>query len=239
MEFESVIKTHYPYLAAVIYDDNLTSKDLHPSLTDDSSCVHNVHHKTFQINLDRSHLPSMVNSNPDICHKNLTSKISNTTCDRNLNIVPYHFDMQPHTHEIPSKDTFKAIIPSPCTEAFEKYFHGISNDQGFFDMAYTTSPTVEHVPHDNPMWENEQNQGFIFGTESNFNLAMADSNQFNMPKPILGANEDTIINRRQNNQVMKTDQIKKKNKRLQMRRISKPTKKPSIIKGQWTSEEDK
>lgn len=240
MEFESVIKMHYPHLAAVIYDDNLTSKDFNPSLTDDSSCVHNVHHKTVQINLDRSHLPSMVNSNPDLYHKKHTSKISNTTSNhfiRNLNIVSYHFDMQPHTHEIPSKDTFRAIIPSPCTEAFEKYFHGISNDQGFFDMAYTTSPNVEHVSHDNTMWENDQSQGFIFGTESNFNLAMVDSN---MPKPILSANEDTIMNRRQNNQVMiKTDQIKKKNKRLQMRRISKPIKKPSIIKGQWTSEEDK
>jgi len=50
-----VFKMHYPYLAAVIYDDSSTLKDFHPSLTDDFSCVHNVHHK-----------PSMVNSNPDL-----------------------------------------------------------------------------------------------------------------------------------------------------------------------------
>ncbi|CAE6070375.1 unnamed protein product [Arabidopsis arenosa] len=241
MEFESVIKMHYPYLAAVMYDDSLALKDFYPSLTDDFPCVHNVHHKPFQINLDRSHLPSMVNSNPDLCHKNLSSKISSTTSDhfiQNLNIVPYHFDMQPHTYETPSKETIRGITPSPCTEAFEAYFHGTSNDQGFFGMAYTTSPTtdpnVSHVSHDNTMWENDQNQGSIFGTESTFNLAMVDS------KPILSANEDTIMNRRQNNQVMiKTEQIKKKNKRLQMRRICKPAKKASIIKGQWTPEEDK
>lgn len=148
--------------------------------------------------------------------------------------------MQPHTHEIPSKE---GITPSPCTEAFETYFHGTSNDQSFFGMAYTTSQTIEpnvsHVPHDNTMWENDQNQGFIFGTESTFNLAMVDSNRFNMPKPILSTNEDTIV-ARQNNQVMiKTEQIKKKNKRLQMRRVCKPAKKASIIKGQWTSVEDK
>lgn len=91
MEFESVIKRHYPYLAAVIYDDSHTLKDFHPSLTDDFSCVHNVHHKPFQINLDRSHLSSMVNSKPDLCLKILTSKISGTTSDhfiQNLNIVP-------------------------------------------------------------------------------------------------------------------------------------------------------
>ncbi|KAG7563815.1 Myb domain [Arabidopsis suecica] len=203
MEFESVIKMHYPYLAAVMYDDSLALKDFHPSLTDDFPCVHNVHHKPFQINLDRSHLPSM-----------------------------------PHTYEIPSKETIRGITPSPCTEAFEAYFHGTSNDQGLFGMAYTTSPTtdpnVSHVSHDNTMWDNDHNQGSIFGTESTFNLAMVDS------KPILSANEDTIMNRRQNNQVMiKTEQIKKKNKRLQMRRISKPAKKASIIKGQWTPEEDK
>ncbi|CAA0383923.1 unnamed protein product [Arabidopsis thaliana] len=198
MEFESVFKMHYPYLAAVIYDDSSTLKDFHPSLTDDFSCVHNVHHK-----------PSM-----------------------------------PHTYEIPSKETIRGITPSPCTEAFEACFHGTSNDHGFFGMAYTTPPTIEpnvsHVSHDNTMWENDQNQGFIFGTESTLNQAMADSNQFNMPKPLLSANEDTIMTRRQNNQVMiKTEQIKKKNKRFQMRRICKPTKKASIIKGQWTPEEDK
>ncbi|XP_010425555.1 PREDICTED: transcription factor MYB98-like [Camelina sativa] len=202
MEFESVIKMHYPYLAAVIYDDNLTIKD-------EFSCVHNMHQKPIQINLDSSHLPSM-----------------------------------PHTHEMPSNETIRGITPSPCTETFETYFHGTSNNQGFFSMAYTTSQTVEsnvsHVTHESTMWENDQNQGFIFGTESTFNLALVESNQFNMPKPNLSANEDTIISRGQNNQVMiKTEQVKKKNKRFQMRRICKPAKKASIIKGQWSPEEDK
>ncbi|XP_010502784.1 PREDICTED: transcription factor MYB46-like [Camelina sativa] len=202
MEFESVIKMHYPYLAAVIYDDSLTIKD-------DFSCIHNMHHKPIQINLDMSHLPSM-----------------------------------PHTHEIPSKETNRGITPSPCTETFETYFHGTSNDQGFFSMAYTTSQTVEsnvsHVTHESTMWENDQNQGFIFGTESTFNLALVESNQFIMPKPNLSANEDTIISRLQNNQVMiKTEQVKKNNKRFQIRRIRKPTKNASIIKGQWTPVEDK
>lgn len=252
MEFESVIKMHYPYLAAVIYDDNLTLKDFHPSLTDDVSCVtyQNMHHKPFQVNLDKSHLPSMINSTPHhLCHKSPTSKISNTNSDhfiRNLNVIPYHFDMQPHTYEMPSKDTF---MPSSCTETFETYLHGLSNNKSLFDMAYTTSPTVEpkdvpyilHVPHDNTMWEHDQNQGLTLGTESTFNPAMLDSNLFDSSKPmgILCANEDTIMNQRQNNQVMmKTNQIKK-NKRLQMRRGCKPTKKASIIKGQWTSEEDR
>ncbi|WZZ74206.1 hypothetical protein YC2023_085576 [Brassica napus] len=47
---------------------------------------------------------------PDLYHKSLTSKISNTTSDHipNLNVPPYHFDI------------FKGITPSPCIEAFEK-----------------------------------------------------------------------------------------------------------------------
>ncbi|XP_023637747.1 transcription factor MYB118 isoform X2 [Capsella rubella] len=154
MEFESVIKMHYPYLAAVIYDDSSALKDLHPSLTDDFSCVPSVHHKSIQINLDMPHLPP-----------------------------------KPNTHEIPSKETISGITPPPCTGAFETYFHGTSNDQSF---------------------------------------------------SVLSTNEDTIIARCQNDQVViKTEQLKKKNKRLHMRRICKPAKKTSIVKGQWTSEEDK
>ncbi|EOA25362.1 hypothetical protein CARUB_v10018693mg [Capsella rubella] len=209
MEFESVIKMHYPYLAAVIYDDSSALKDLHPSLTDDFSCVPSVHHKSIQINLDMPHLPP-----------------------------------KPNTHEIPSKETISGITPPPCTGAFETYFHGTSNDQSFSGMANTTSQTIEFnvsdVTHDNTMWKNDQNQGFIFRTESTFNLTMVDSNQFNVVKPVLSTNEDTIIARCQNDQVViKTEQLKKKNKRLHMRRICKPAKKTSIVKGQWTSEEDK
>ncbi|ESQ32688.1 hypothetical protein EUTSA_v10005564mg [Eutrema salsugineum] len=203
MEFESVIKMHYPYLAAVIYDDNLTLKDFHSSLTDDVSCIQNMHHKRSQ----------------------------------------------PQTYEIPSKDTFRGIIPSPCTEAFEAYLHGISNDQDLFDMAYSTSlgvepkdvPNVSHVQRENTMWENNQNQGLVFGTEAIFNLAMVDSNLYDAAKSmgISSANVDPIMNRRHHNQILiKTDQIKK-HKRFQMRRVCKPTKKASIIKGQWTSEEDR
>ncbi|CAH2045140.1 unnamed protein product [Thlaspi arvense] len=243
MEFESVIKMHYPYLAAVMYDDNFTLKDFHPSLSDDVSCIQNVHHKSFQINLDKSHLP------PDLCHKNLASKVSNTTSGhiQNLNTVPYHFDMQLHTYETTSKDTSRGIItPSPCSEAFEAYLHGIANDQDRFDMAYSSTslavqPTISHVQRDNTMWGNDQNQGVIFGTESIFNLAMVDSNLYDASKPLglLSANEDAIMSRRQNHQIIiKTNQIKK-NKRLQMRRVCKPIKKVSIIKGQWTSEEDR
>ncbi|CAN6849209.1 unnamed protein product [Brassica oleracea] len=249
MEFQSVIKMHYPYLASVIFDDNFSLKDVHPSLTDDASCVQNVHHEPFHAKLDKSHVPSIIN--PDLCHKNLTLKISNTTFDPipNLNISPRHYDMQPHIFDTLSKDIYNGITPSPCTEAFEAYLRGISNDQDLFDMACNTSqhvepndvPNISHVPRDNTMWENNQNQGIIFGTESIFNLAMVDSNLYGAPKPIgiLGANEDTITNQRHNNQIMiKVDQIKK-NKRFQMRRGSKLTRKASIIKGQWTSDEDR
>ena len=245
-----MIKMHYPYLASVIFDDNFSLKDVHPSLTDDASCVQNVHHKPFHAKLDKSHVPSIIN--PDLCHKNLTLNISNTTFDHipNLNISPRHYDMQPHIFDTVSKDIYNGITPSPCTEAFEAYLRGISNDQDLFDMACNTSsqhvepndvPNISHVPRDNTMWENNQNQGIIFGTESIFNLAMVDSNLYGAPKPIgiLGANEDTIMNQRHNNQIMiKVDQIKK-SKRFQMRRGSKLTRKASIIKGQWTSDEDR
>ncbi|CDY49765.1 BnaA02g29060D [Brassica napus] len=193
MEFQSVIKMHYPYLASVIFDENFTLKDVQPSLTDDASCVQNMHHKPFHANLDRSH---------------------------------------PHSFDTLSKDIFNGITPSPCTEAFEAYLRGISNDQDFFDMACNTSqpvepndlPNISHVPRDNTMWENNKNQGIIFGTESIFNLAMVDY---------------TIMNQHHNNQIMiRADQIKK-NKRFQMRRGSKLTRKASIIKGQWTSDEDR
>lgn len=251
MDFESMIKMHFPHLAAIIYDDNLPLKDFHPSFADDFSYVQNVHRKSFQINLDRSHLPSMINSTPNFCHKNLITKISNTNSDhiQNLNIAPYQFDMQSHTHNISSKDTFTSIAPSPCTEAFEVYLQRISNNQDLFDMTNSTSPTIDpkdvpnilHVPHDNTMWENDQNRGLIFGIESTFNLAMVESNLYVTSRPmgVLNAREDIIINRRQNNQiVIKTDQIKK-NRRFQMRRGCKPMKKASVIKGQWTSEEDR
>ncbi|KAL0692572.1 hypothetical protein Bca4012_059752 [Brassica carinata] len=249
MEFESVIKMHYPYLASVIFDDNVTLKDVHPSITNDASCIQNVHHKPFHANLDRSHVPSIIN--PDISHKNLTLKISNNTSDHipNLNISPRHYDMQPHTFDTLSKDIFNVITPSPCTEAFEAYLRGISNDQDLFDMACNTSqpvesndvPNISHVPRDNTMWGNNQNQGLIYGAESIFNRAMVDSNLYGAHKPIgiLDANENTIMNQRQNNQIMiKADQIKN-NKRFQMRKGSKLTRKASIIKGQWTSDEDR
>ncbi|CAA7046609.1 unnamed protein product [Microthlaspi erraticum] len=116
-------------------------------------------------------------------------------------------------------------------------------------MTSITSPTVDpknvpnisHVPHDNTMWENDQNRGLIFGIESTFNLSMVESNLYVASRPmgILDAKEDIIMNGRQNNQiVIKTDQFKK-NKRLHMRRGCKAMKKASIIKGQWTSEEDR
>ena len=60
MRFQSVIKMHYPDLASVIFDDNFSLKDVHPSLTDDASCVQNVHHKPFHANLDKSHVPSII-----------------------------------------------------------------------------------------------------------------------------------------------------------------------------------
>ncbi|KAJ4888231.1 myb domain protein 118 [Raphanus sativus] len=238
---------HYPYLASVIFDDNVTLKDVHPSLTDDASFVQNVHHKPFHANLDRSHVPSIINS--DLCHQNPILKISNATSDHipNLNISPRHYDMQPHTFDSVSKYIFNGITSSPCTEAFEAYLRGISSDQDLFNMACNTShpvesndlPNISHVPIDNTMWDNNRNQGIIFGTESIFNLAMVDS--YGAPKPIciLGANDDTTMNQHQNNQIMiKADQIKK-NKRFQMRRGSKLTRKTSIIKGQWTSDEDR
>lgn len=239
MEFESVIKMRFPCLAAVIYDENPTVKDSHPSRTDDVSCLHNLHHKPRQNNLDRSHLPPVINSTHDLHHKNLTSSVSNTTSNhfiQNLNIVPCHFDMQPHhTYEISSKETFRSIMPSPCNETFETYFH---SDQALIDIAYTTSPTVGsnvlHVSHENTMWGNDQNQGFVLETESTFNLAMVNSNLFDGPKP----NEDTIMNRRGNNQVMLRAAQIKKNRRL-MRRMCRPMKKHIIIKGQWTSQEDR
>ncbi|KAJ0245372.1 Transcription factor MYB118 [Hirschfeldia incana] len=240
---------HYPYLASVIFDDNFTLKGVHPSLTDDASCIQNVHHKPFNANLDRSHVPSIIN--PDLCQKNLTLKTSNTTPDHipNLNISPCPYDMQPHTFNTLSKDIFNVITPSPCTEAFEAYLRGISNDQDLFNMACNTSqpaepndvPNISHVPQRNTMWENTQNQGKIFGAESVFNLAMTDSNLYGAPKTIdmLAANENTIMSQHQNNQIMiNADQIKK-NKRFQMRRGSKLTRKASIIKGQWTSDEDR
>ncbi|KAG2261352.1 hypothetical protein Bca52824_068431 [Brassica carinata] len=237
MEFESMTKMHYPFLTAVLYDDNLSIKDFHSSLTDDVSCVQNVHHRSFQVNLDRSHFTSIINLTPDLYHKNLTSKISNTTSDHipNLNISPYHFDI------------FRGITPPPCIEAFEAYLHGISINPDLFNMAYITSSTPKDVPNilhasrEITMWRNDQPQGIIFGYNPIFNLAMDDSNLYEVSKPmgILSANEDDVINQCQNNQiVIKTDQIKK-NKRLQMRRGCKPMKKASIIKGQWTSGEDR
>ncbi|KAL1200970.1 Transcription factor [Cardamine amara subsp. amara] len=205
MEFESVIKVRFPHIAAALYDDNLTLKDLHPSLTNDVSRLHNFQHNPLQMmNLDRPYLPP------------------------------------PHTYEISSKETFRSIMPSPCNEAFGKYFHGMSNDQALFDMAHTTSPAVGsnilHVSHENGMWKNDQNRGFVMATESSLNLARVDSNLSDGPKP----NEDSIINRREFQHVMlRANQIKK-NRRLQMRKVSKPTKKKAyIIKGQWTTEEDK
>ena len=42
-----MIKMHYPFLAAVLYDDNLPLE--YQSLTGDVSCVQNMHHKPFQV----------------------------------------------------------------------------------------------------------------------------------------------------------------------------------------------
>ncbi|CAG7872628.1 transcription factor MYB118 isoform X2 [Brassica rapa] len=235
MEFESMIKMHYPFLAAVLYDENLPLKDFHPSLTGNVSCLQNMHHKPFQVNLDRSHLTSIINLSPDLYHENLTSKISNTTSDHipNLNIPPYHFDI------------FKGITPSPCIGTFEVYLQGISIKPDIFHLVYNTSsppkdlPNILHAPSEITMWGNDNPQGIIFGYEPLFNLAMADSNLYNAPKPmcLLSPNEDAVMNQRQNNQILiKTDQ---RNKRFQMRRGCKPVKKASIIKGQWTSGEDR
>ncbi|KAG2264177.1 hypothetical protein Bca4012_078726 [Brassica carinata] len=189
MEIESMIKMHYPFLAAVLYDDNLPLE--YQSLTGDVSCVQNMHHKPFQVNLDRSHLTSIINLSPDLYHKSLTSKISNTTSDHipNLNVPPYHFDI------------FKGITPSPCIEAFEVYLHGISINPYLFHMAYNTSsppkdlPNILHAQREITMWGNDNPQGIIFGYEPIFNLAMADSNLYNASKPIciLNPNEDDIF----------------------------------------------
>lgn len=237
MEIEPMVKMHYPFLTAVLYDDNLSIKHFHSSLSDDVSCVQNVHHKHFQVNFDRSHLTSIINLNPDIYHKNLTSKISNTTSDHipNLNIPPYHFDI------------FRGITPYPCTEDFEAYLHGKSINPNLFSMTCSTSSPLKdaskilHAPREITMWGNDQPQGTIFEYKSLFNLAIADSNLYDTSKPmgIWSANEDDVMNQCQNNQiVIKTDQIKK-NKRFQLRRGCKPMKKANIIKGQWTSGEDR
>ncbi|CAN8266144.1 unnamed protein product [Cochlearia groenlandica] len=216
MDFESMIKMHYPHLAAVIFDDELSLQNFHPSShTNDISYIQNFHHHH---------------------HHDLTSNISNTTPDliQNLDNVPYNFDINSHTNTL------------------EAYLHGTSNDQNHFDMAqhHQTSsqtlesknvPNISYVPYDNNnnnnnMWENDQNQRFIFGTEPVFNLAMTNANSNDVPKTleILSVNEDAIINRQQK---IKNDSTKK-NKRLQMRRGCKPMK-ASIIKGQWTSAEDR
>ncbi|CAF2090070.1 unnamed protein product [Brassica napus] len=200
MEFESMIKMHYPFLAAVLYDENLPLKDFHPSLTGNVSCLQNMHHKPFQVNLDRSHLTSIINL---------------------------------------------SITPSPCIGTFEVYLQGISIKPDIFHLVYNTSsppkdlPNILHAPSEITMWGNDNPQGIIFGYEPLFNLAMADSNLYNAPKPmcLLSPNEDAVMNQRQNNQILiKTDQ---RNKRFQMRRGCKPVKKASIIKGQWTSGEDR
>lgn len=219
MEIESVIKMPFQYVAAVLFDDDTTSKDVHSSLTD--------------------YLSPVINSTHDLHHKNLTTSFSSTTSDhfiQNLNIVSYHFDMQPYTHEISSKETFRSIMPTPCNKAFETYFH---NDQALIDRAYTTSPTVGsnvlHVSHENTMWGNDKSQGFVLETESTIlNLAMVDSNLFNGPKP----NENIMMNLGENNHIMIQAAQIKKNRRL-MRRMCKPLKKHIIIKGQWTSHEDR
>uniref|UniRef100_A0A0D3DBD6 Transcription factor MYB98 n=1 Tax=Brassica oleracea var. oleracea TaxID=109376 RepID=A0A0D3DBD6_BRAOL len=107
-----------------------------------------------------SHLTSIINLSPDLYHKSLTSKISNTTSDHipNLNVPPYHFDI------------FKGITPSPCIEAFEVYLHGISINPYLFHMAYNTSsppkdlPNILHAQREITMWGNDNPQGIIFGT---------------------------------------------------------------------------
>ncbi|XWS44159.1 hypothetical protein CRYUN_Cryun15aG0020700 [Craigia yunnanensis] len=230
MEFDTSFREDFPFLSSLFSDNNSSSfkpdfgNGIFP-LGDGSSSSKGLFHN-FILSDNNHHSTPNVNNAPLL--------------------NPHHF----HQFSIDgsSKNHFFGVS-STCTDPFEPYTNGFSNDLDSYTPSLLFAPDGSTVNND--LFQGFQAEGcWDFSQNKASAQALPDTDQsyhhlplnFQDQQPTVTAklaDEVSCVTADQNNGFQdKVDQ--KKNKRFfQTRRSGSKAKKTNIIKGQWTPQEDR
>ncbi|XVF14078.1 hypothetical protein REPUB_Repub09cG0025900 [Reevesia pubescens] len=237
MEFDTTFRDDFPFLSSLFSDNNSNStfkpdfaSGLFSPLADASSSSSSSKGLLHNFILD-----------PDHNHHSTTPNANNASSLSN----PHHFYQ--FSLEGSSKTPFFGVS-STCTDLFEPYTNGFSNDLNAYVPSLPFAPdhgsTVNNgLFQGEACWDFSQNKASaqpLHETDQTYHHQPLNFQDQQPPVTAKLADEVSCVTADQNNGYNQDKVDHKKNKRFfQTRRGSKALKKTNIIKGQWTPSEDR